>query len=44
MIIIGDKNHAEIRGIIGQLKAKPLIIESKNNIPFNTIKKIKKLP
>lgn len=41
-IIIGDKKHDEVRGIVGQLKSKAIIIDSTKGIPFNTIKKIKK--
>ena len=42
IIIIGDKNHDEVRGIIGQLKGKALVIDSERGIPFPALKKIKK--
>ncbi|MFH1504365.1 MAG: 4-hydroxy-3-methylbut-2-enyl diphosphate reductase [Candidatus Omnitrophota bacterium] len=42
IIIIGDKKHAEVRGIVGQLISKPLVIENEKSIPFEQIKKIKK--
>lgn len=42
IIVIGDKDHDEVRGIIGQLKTKAIIIENPQNIPFKKIKMIKK--
>ncbi|MFQ5680832.1 MAG: 4-hydroxy-3-methylbut-2-enyl diphosphate reductase [Candidatus Omnitrophota bacterium] len=33
IIIIGDRNHEEVRGIAGQLKQKPLTIQSPADIP-----------
>ncbi len=42
IIIIGDKNHEEVRGISGQLKAKALVIDKLNHIPIAKIQKIKK--
>lgn len=42
IIIIGDKEHDEVQGIIGQLKRKTLVIENIKNIPLKKIKKIKK--
>lgn len=39
IIIIGDKNHDEVKGIAGQLKQKPIII---NKTAMGKIKKIKK--
>ncbi len=42
IIVIGDKDHAEVKGIIGHLKAKPLIIPSKKSLPLAKIKRIKK--
>jgi len=41
-IIIGDKKHDEVKGIIGQIKTKPIIIDSINNIPYGKIKKVKR--
>lgn len=40
IIIIGDKNHDEVKGIAGQLKKKPLIINKVENIPAEKLKKI----
>jgi len=40
VIIIGDKKHDEVKGIVGNLKHKPLIIET--DIPITKLKKIKK--
>jgi len=42
IIIIGDKQHDEVRGIIGQLKTKALVIDKLQSIPLAKIKKIKK--
>jgi len=42
IIIIGDKNHEEVFGIAGQLKAKALVIDDLNSIPLAKIKKIRK--
>lgn len=42
VIIIGDKKHDEVQGIIGQLKQKALVIENHYNIPWGKIKKNKK--
>lgn len=42
IIVIGDKRHDEVRGIIGQLKRKAIIIEDKKDIDFAGAKKIKK--
>jgi 4-hydroxy-3-methylbut-2-enyl diphosphate reductase len=35
IIIIGDKNHDEVRGIVGQLENKPILIEDASDIRFN---------
>ncbi|MDO8663000.1 MAG: 4-hydroxy-3-methylbut-2-enyl diphosphate reductase [Candidatus Omnitrophota bacterium] len=42
IIIIGDKEHDEVRGIAGQLEDKALVIDGINNIPLRKIKKFKK--
>ncbi len=42
IIIIGDKRHDEVRGIIGQLTNKTITIDSAETIPLNKIKQIKK--
>lgn len=42
VIVIGDKNHDEVKGIIGQLKNKAIVIDKPKNIPFAKIKMIKK--
>lgn len=41
IIIIGDKNHDEVRGIAGQLKRKAIVIDN-TKIPTKAVKKIKK--
>lgn len=42
IIIIGDKKHDEVRGILGQLKNKTIIIDGYEAIPLKKIKGIKK--
>ena len=42
IIIIGDKNHAEVKGIVGHLRRKPLIIEDEKHLPLEKIARIKK--
>lgn len=42
VIVIGDKKHDEIQGIIGQLKNEAIIIDPRENIPWHKIRKIKK--
>ncbi|MDD5108180.1 MAG: 4-hydroxy-3-methylbut-2-enyl diphosphate reductase [Candidatus Omnitrophica bacterium] len=42
VILIGDKNHDEVIGIIGQLKKKPILIDSLQSVHLKKIKKIKK--
>jgi 4-hydroxy-3-methylbut-2-enyl diphosphate reductase len=42
LIVIGDKRHDEVLGIVGNLKKKALVIDGLENIPLKTIKKIKK--
>ncbi len=41
IIIIGDKQHDEVRGIAGQLKNKALVIDGINNIPLKKINRFK---
>jgi len=40
IIVIGDKRHDEVQGIIGQLKTKAIVIDDLKNIPFKKIKNI----
>jgi len=42
IMIIGDKKHNEVHGIIGQLKRKAVVVNSLKHIPVKAIKKIKK--
>lgn len=42
IIIIGDKKHDEVLGIIGHLKKSVIVIDEIKNIPLGKIKKIKK--
>lgn len=42
VIVIGDKYHDEVKGIVGQLKNKAIVIDSLENIPLNRIKRLKK--
>jgi len=41
IIIIGNKKHDEVRGIVGQLKKKAMIIKSLKHIPAKETHKIK---
>jgi 4-hydroxy-3-methylbut-2-enyl diphosphate reductase len=43
IIVIGDKNHDEVRGIVGQLNKKAMVIEDIKDIDINKIKKLKKV-
>jgi 4-hydroxy-3-methylbut-2-enyl diphosphate reductase len=42
IIIIGDKKHDEVQGIVGQLKSRPIIIDKPEHIRLEKIKKIAK--
>ncbi|MFC1658283.1 4-hydroxy-3-methylbut-2-enyl diphosphate reductase [Candidatus Omnitrophota bacterium] len=42
VIVIGDKSHDEVKGIVGHLKYPPLVIDSLENIAIGKIKKIKR--
>lgn len=42
IIVIGDKKHDEVIGIVGQLKTTALVIDSPQNIPWQSLAKIKK--
>jgi 4-hydroxy-3-methylbut-2-enyl diphosphate reductase len=42
IIVIGDKKHDEVQGIIGQLKKRAIVIEDIQNIPRGRLKKIRK--
>ncbi len=42
IIIIGDKKHDEVHGIIGQLKNKALVIEHLDEATINKVKRLKK--
>jgi len=42
IIIIGDKRHDEVLGIVGQLKSKAIVIDKLQNIPLEKIKKFTK--
>ncbi len=42
VIIIGTKKHDEVKGIAGQLKKKPIVIESSEDLDIKTLKRIKK--
>ena len=43
IVVIGDKRHDEVQGIIGQLKTKAMVIERAKDIPFKPLQKIKKV-
>ena len=42
IIILGDEHHDEVRGIMGQLKNRAIVIDSIQHIPRETIKRVKK--
>ena len=42
IIVIGDKKHDEVYGIIGQIKSRALVIDNPENFTLKTIDKIKK--
>jgi 4-hydroxy-3-methylbut-2-enyl diphosphate reductase len=42
IIVIGDKKHDEVHGIIGQLNQKAIVIDNRKNIPLEKVKRIKK--
>jgi len=42
IILIGDKNHDEVKGILGHLKRKAVLIEDARHIHLNAIKKIRR--
>ena len=42
VIIIGDKKHDEVRGIMGQLQDKAVVIDSIKKIPLTKLKNVKK--
>jgi len=42
VIIIGDKRHDEVHGIIGQLKKRPLVIDPADALPRRQLKRLKK--
>lgn len=42
IIVIGDKKHEEVQGIIGQLKGKAIVIDKLERLPFKQLKRIKK--
>jgi 4-hydroxy-3-methylbut-2-enyl diphosphate reductase len=41
IIVIGDKKHDEVQGIVGQLKGKALVIDRPQNIPWAALAKIR---
>lgn len=42
IIIIGDRKHDEVRGILGQLKKRALVIDNIKNIPLKNLLNLKK--
>ncbi|PIP18850.1 MAG: 4-hydroxy-3-methylbut-2-enyl diphosphate reductase [Candidatus Omnitrophica bacterium CG08_land_8_20_14_0_20_41_16] len=42
IIVIGEATHDEVKGIVGQVNNRALVIDSSGNIPIDRIKKIKK--
>jgi 4-hydroxy-3-methylbut-2-enyl diphosphate reductase len=42
IIIIGDKQHSEVHGLVGQLQNKPVIIDRPDAVPHRRLQKLKK--
>ena len=42
IIIIGDREHDEVHGIVGQLQKKPVIIDRTDAVPHRRLQKLKK--
>ncbi|MFH1201633.1 MAG: 4-hydroxy-3-methylbut-2-enyl diphosphate reductase [Candidatus Omnitrophota bacterium] len=42
IIVIGDKVHDEVKGIVGQLRQKAIVIDNLKMIPLSKIRKIEK--
>jgi 4-hydroxy-3-methylbut-2-enyl diphosphate reductase len=42
IIVVGDKNHDEVKGISGQLKKQAMVVESGKEVPPHKIKRIGK--
>lgn len=42
IIVIGDKRHDEVHGIIGQIKSKAIIIDTSQRVPLEKIRKFNK--
>lgn len=42
IIVIGDKKHDEVQGIVGQLRHKAIVIDNIRSIPFRAVRKINK--
>lgn len=42
IIVIGDKKHDEVNGIVGQLQGKAIVVDDLRHIPLTRIKGIKK--
>ncbi len=42
IIVIGDKRHDEVQGIIGQIKSKAIVIDTAEQVPLKAIQKVKK--
>ena len=42
IIVIGDKKHDEVKGIVGQLKKRAIVLDIRNPISLTAFKRIKK--
>ena len=42
IIIIGDRHHDEVHGIVGQLQKKPIVIDRADAVPHRRLQKLKK--
>jgi 4-hydroxy-3-methylbut-2-enyl diphosphate reductase len=42
IIVIGDKEHDEVTGIVGQLKGEAIVIDGSQPLPWHKIKRVRK--
>jgi 4-hydroxy-3-methylbut-2-enyl diphosphate reductase len=42
IIIIGDRDHDEVHGIVGQLEKEPIVVDRTDTVPHRRLQKLKK--
>ncbi|HOL66204.1 MAG TPA: 4-hydroxy-3-methylbut-2-enyl diphosphate reductase [bacterium] len=40
LVVIGDQNHDEVRGILGQVRKKALVLQSDKPVPWQTLERL----